>query len=40
MLQRTQLWNRLTSDFVLHAGLGRPLRAPLAQALAAGNLVI
>ena len=40
MLQRPQLWNRLTSDFVLHAGLGRPLRAPLTQALAAGNVVI
>lgn len=40
MLQRTQLWNRLTSDFVLHAGLGQPLRAPLTQALAAGAAVI
>jgi predicted esterase len=40
MLQRTQLWNRLTSDFVLHAGLGHGLRAPLSQALATGDMMI
>lgn len=40
MLQRTQLWNRLTSDFALHASLGYPLRAPLTQALAAGDVLI
>lgn len=40
MLQRTQVWNRLTSDFVLHAGLRQPLRAPLAEALTAGDVLI
>ncbi len=40
MLQRTPLWNRLTSDFVLHAALGHPLRAPLAQARPAGEVLI
>lgn len=40
MLQRTQLWNRLTSEFVLHAALGSALRAPLSQALDAGEVFI
>lgn len=40
MLQRTQLWNRLTSEFVLHAALDIALRAPLSQALADGEVVI
>jgi pimeloyl-ACP methyl ester carboxylesterase len=40
MLQRTQVWNRLTSDFVLHAALGQALRAPLAQALAVGDVLV
>lgn len=40
MLQRTQVWNRLTSDFVLHAALGQALRGPLAQALAVGEALI
>jgi pimeloyl-ACP methyl ester carboxylesterase len=40
MLRRTRLWNQLTSDFVLHAGLGQPLRAPLSRATQAGAVVL
>lgn len=39
MLRRARLWNRLTSEFVLHTTFGAPPTGPFAEALAAGDIV-
>jgi len=40
MLRRFPLWNELTTEFVLHAGLGTPPGGRLTAALAAGDSVL
>jgi dienelactone hydrolase len=40
MLLRASLWNALTTDFVLHAGLGAQPGTRLANAIAAGDSVL
>jgi predicted esterase len=40
MVRRVWLWNRLTSEFVLYAGLGTQPHGALAEALARGELVL
>jgi len=40
MLWRFPLWKALTTEFVLHSGLGRPAGARLSAALAAGDSVL
>jgi hypothetical protein len=40
MLRRSRLWNALTGDFVLHAGLGIEPHGPLASALREGHALL